>query len=163
MAAVARVVNTAAMTLLKQSEGCRLNAYLDMAGVWTIGWGHTGPNILPGLVWTQAAADAALAQDVAAVAEEVSAQFSPALALNDNQFGALVVFAYNIGVHAFAGSTACGRVRIGDFARVPSAMRMWCRVRDAKTGRLVPSPGLRARREREVALWSTPVTPANDH
>lgn len=155
-----RTLPPQALTLLRDSEGCRLSAYLDGAGIWTIGWGHTGPEVLPGLAWTQAQADAALSHDIAAVAAELDGMFSPAIALNPNQFGALVVFAYNIGVHGFAGSTACGRVRVGDFARVPAAMRMWCRVRDPKSGRLVPSPGLRARREREVALWNTPAAPA---
>lgn len=44
--------------LTKFNEGCRLTAYQDGGGVWTIGWGHTGPDILEGLVWPQDKADA---------------------------------------------------------------------------------------------------------
>lgn len=49
---------------LKKDEGLRLKAYQDTVGVWTIGYGHTGPEVKPGLVWTEAQAEAALADDV---------------------------------------------------------------------------------------------------
>jgi lysozyme len=50
----------AGLNLLKQLEGRRLNAYQDQAGIWTIGYGHTGPEVNAGLVWSQAQADATL-------------------------------------------------------------------------------------------------------
>ena len=49
---------------LKKDEGLRLKAYKDTVGVWTIGYGHTGPEVVPGLVWTEAQAEAALVDDV---------------------------------------------------------------------------------------------------
>ena len=49
---------------LKVDEGLRLVAYKDTEGVWTIGYGHTGPEVKPGLVWTEAQAEAALVDDV---------------------------------------------------------------------------------------------------
>lgn len=49
---------------LKKDEGLRLEAYKDTVGVWTIGYGHTGPEVKPGLVWTEAQAEAALVDDV---------------------------------------------------------------------------------------------------
>lgn len=42
----------------KLNESCRLTAYLDKRRIWTIGWGCTGPGIIPGVTWTQAKADA---------------------------------------------------------------------------------------------------------
>lgn len=49
---------------LKKDEGLRLKAYQDTVGVWTIGYGHTGPEVKPGLVWTEAQAEAALVEDI---------------------------------------------------------------------------------------------------
>lgn len=51
---------TALLAELRTDEGCKLKAYLDTRGVWTIGYGQTGPDIHQGVVWAQAHADAAL-------------------------------------------------------------------------------------------------------
>lgn len=48
-------------------EGCRTEAYQDTTGVWTIGIGHTGPEVVPGLVWTSDQIDAAFNNDLANV------------------------------------------------------------------------------------------------
>lgn len=50
-------------TFTKKNEGCRLAAYQDTLGVWTIGYGHTGPDIYDGLIWTQAECDAVFNDD----------------------------------------------------------------------------------------------------
>ena len=50
---------------LKRDEGCRLTAYKDGGGVWTIGFGHTGAGVAAHLCWTQGEAEAALVADVA--------------------------------------------------------------------------------------------------
>ena len=44
------------LVLTKSFEQCRLTAYQDPLGIWTIGWGHTGPEVVSGLTWTQALA-----------------------------------------------------------------------------------------------------------
>lgn len=49
---------------LQRDEGCRLTAYRDTVGVWTIGYGHTGPEVRQGLTWTQAQADQQLDADI---------------------------------------------------------------------------------------------------
>jgi lysozyme len=147
--------NNAGLALIKQLEGCRLTAYLDIAGVWTIGYGHTGHEVVPGLAWTQAHADDALQSDIT--------QFATGLAgvvpesLNDNQFSALVIFAFNIGLEAFEGSTACRLVNESNLVAVPAAMAMWNKVRDPSTGALVVSTGLQNRRNAEIGLWNAPV------
>src|ERR1700744_4935469 len=51
--------------LIKQHEGCRLEAYCDTRGVLTIGYGHTGHLIVEGTVWTQEQADDEFAADLA--------------------------------------------------------------------------------------------------
>ena len=157
----------AGLALLKQWEGCILYAYDDandqpvkpgqqVLGTLTIGYGHTGSDVFPGLVWTQDQADEALQNDVAVT----SAQIGPLIkvALNDNQFSAFVCFAFNIGVHAFAGSSALATANSGDFADVPAHIMLWNKT--TINGHLVVSSGLTKRRQAEVTLWSTPVAAA---
>ncbi len=65
---------------LKLDEGLRLTAYPDPlthAAPWTIGYGHTGPEVHQGLVWTPAQADAALAHDVERVLSDLAAALFP--------------------------------------------------------------------------------------
>lgn len=50
-------------TFTKQNEGCRLSAYEDTLGNWTIGYGHTGPEVTDGLIWTQAECETAFEDD----------------------------------------------------------------------------------------------------
>lgn len=52
------------LAALKRDEGCRLQAYRDSLGIWTIGYGHTGPEVRAGLVWKQEHADAELTGDI---------------------------------------------------------------------------------------------------
>ena len=149
--------NAAGLQLLKRLEGCRLTAYVDAAGIWTIGYGHTGHEVVPGLAWTQSHAEEALHSDIE--------QFSQGLQslirrpLNDNQFSALVIFAYNIGLAAFSASTALRHVNSGDFTGVPPAMLLWDKIHDRVTRQLVVSPGLLKRREAEIHLWNPAVSP----
>ena len=84
------------INLIKQFEGCRLTAYKPVAAEknWTIGYGHYGPDVAPAQKITQAQADAYLAQDLERFEKAVN---STGLALNQNQFDALVSFTYNCG------------------------------------------------------------------
>ncbi len=88
------------IALLHHYESCRLAAYPDPGSVdghpWTIGWGHTGKEVKRGLVWTQAQADAAFVQDLAAT--EAGVQRLVKVPLTQFQFDALVSFAYNVGL-----------------------------------------------------------------
>lgn len=79
--------------LIKSFEGCRLTAYKCPAGVWTIGYGHTA-GVKSGQIITQEQADAYLASDLEKYERYVE---ETGLQLNQNQFDALVSFAYNCG------------------------------------------------------------------
>ena len=92
----------ACIRLDERCEGCRLTAYQDSGGVWTIGRGHTGPEVHAGLVWTQAQADAAFMADLAAAAADVR-KFAPNC--TQGQFDALTDFAYNCGAGNLQTST----------------------------------------------------------
>ena len=101
-----------AIDLIKDFEGCRLEAYLCPAGVWTIGYGHTGSSVTEGLKITQADADALLLSDVERFARAVDTQIK--VKLSNNQRCALISFVFNVGVGALHESTLRRRLNNGE-------------------------------------------------
>jgi|SRR5579871_4423982 len=139
-------MNQIALDFLKARENCRLEAYRDSAGIWTIGWGHTGSDVTEGLVWTQAQADQALIAKVANVETTVSMQTYP-LKLSEQQAAALISFAYNEGQHAFATSQILQFVRAQKWFAAMKDLLNWTRAGSAD------SQGLLKRRCYEAALF----------
>lgn len=88
-------ISTTGLNLIKSFEGCRLTAYKCPAGVWTIGYGHTG-NVKSGQKITQAKADAYLKSDLDKFEKHVMS-YDKKYNWNQNEFDALVSFAYNVG------------------------------------------------------------------
>ena len=143
-------IGQAGLDLIKQYEGCRLAAYRCAAGVWTIGYGHTA-GVHSGMTITQAQADAYLQQDIAKFEGYVNnPTYVPITEqLNQNQFDALVSFAFNLG----AGN-----------------LRKLCKGRTAaQIARTMPNynkaagkvwAGLKRRRAAEQALFNKPVSAA---
>jgi GH24 family phage-related lysozyme (muramidase) len=130
-------------TLLKTWEGCRLSAYPDPASggaPWTIGYGHTGAEVVPGL------AEAWLEQDVAKAAGAVERLLS-GVALTPCQSDALISFCFNVGAGALKRSTLRKRLLAGESAAVVIAQELprWCK------GPNGPVKGLKRRRAAEVA------------
>ena len=135
-------------SLLKELEGCRLKAYKDVAGVWTIGFGATGPDVYEGLVISQEQADAWLRQDVKYFEEVVNTSVSTKL--NQNEFDALVCFSFNVGAAAFKNSTLFKLLNSStERTVVASEFLKWCKA----DGKVVE--GLKRRREREKSLFLT--------
>ena len=134
----------AAVEVLRTFEGLRLRAYLCPAMVWTIGYGHTA-GVRPGQVITLDEAEALLRQDIAHTEEALSRLIS--VELNAHQFGALMCFAFNIGIAAFKRSTLLARLNRGEADKVPGELRRWSHSRGIKL------PGLVRRREAEILLW----------
>ena len=95
---MARTIGQAGLELIMQFEGCRLKAYQCAAGVWTIGYGHTA-GVSAGQAITQVQAEEYLRQDCRKFERCVNdAAYVPITAqLNQNQFDALVSFAFNCG------------------------------------------------------------------
>ena len=95
--------------LLMEREGCKLKAYKDSVGVWTIGVGHTSaagrPPVRQGMIITQAQADTIFADDVAEFEDGVTLLLAGA-PIEPHQFDAFVSLAFNIGLGAFAASTS---------------------------------------------------------
>lgn len=81
--------------LITSFEGCRLQAYQDSGGVWTIGYGHTA-GVLPGMSITKAQAELYLSQDLENKEKYVN-KYNNVYHFTQNQFDALVSFCYNAG------------------------------------------------------------------
>lgn len=114
-----------ALALIKRFEGCELEAYPDPGSggdPWTIGWGATGAGIRKGVSWTQAQADARLAEDVAKFMAGVVKAAPVATA---NQRAAMTSLAYNIGLGAFTGSTLLRRHNAGNYAAAKAEFSRW--------------------------------------
>lgn len=132
------------LDLIKQFEGCRLTAYRCPADVLTIGYGHTGPDVTEGLRITPQQAEALLRGDLARFEDGVRRH---AGAATQDQFDALVSFAFNVGIGALAGSTLLKRHKAGDKARAANEFLRW-----NKAGGIV-LPGLTRRRAAERRLY----------
>lgn len=137
---------------LKEQEGCVLHKYKDTAGRWTIGIGHLikpGENIRDTI--TLGEAYALLEVDLLSAAGEVDR--SVTVALNDNEFSALISFTFNEGVTAFHNSTLRTLLNAGNRAAAAEQFLRWNKVRNPATGELEPSEALRNRRLREQQLF----------
>lgn len=137
--------NAAGVALIEEFEGCRLTAYQDSVGVWTIGYGHTGPDVHIALRITQAQADALLAEDLASFEKCVNDAVSHSI--TPNQFAALVSFAYNLGCQALRGSTLLHLLNQGDVSGAADQFQYWTHAGG------VILPGLVRRRVAEKALF----------
>ena len=141
-----RKANDKTIKLVEVSESCRLTAYRCPSGLWTIGYGHTGPEVVEGMVITPEQALDYLRKDLGEAEQAVETLVKQTL--TDDQFGALVDFVYNCGTGAFMGSTLLQLIRTGQFSKVPDELKKW---HHGKGG--VDLPGLMARRAAEAAMW----------
>lgn len=138
--------------LIQTFEGLRLTAYQDQAGVWTIGWGHTGADAFEGNTITRARADALLLADLAEAQTAVNRRVLAHRPLTQAQFDALVSFHFNTG--ALAGDTGVLRkLRARRDDEVDDEMRRWVFVTDPATGAKKKSAGLIRRRNAEAVMF----------
>jgi lysozyme len=151
----------AGTALLQQCEGFRAVPYDDrtglpvtpggvIAGTLTVGYGHTGSNVIAGQAWTEPQALHQLSNDLAPLVMGLSRIITANL--TDNEFSALVCLAYNVGFTALANSALNGgtlyAVNLGTFGMVPGHIASW-----NKAGGVI-LPGLVGRRAAEVKLWN---------
>ena len=137
---------------IKSSEGLVLTAYPDPGSKdgnpWTIGYGTTrinGKAVPKGLKITKEQAEQYLINDLKDFAKKIDNVID--VPLNDNQYGALLSFSYNVGFHAFTGSTLLRNLNKKDYNSVPAQMMRW----NKNDGKVMT--GLTNRRKAEVALW----------
>ncbi|WP_376956424.1 glycoside hydrolase family protein (plasmid) [Azospirillum sp. A26] len=141
-------VTQAAVDLVKHFEGLYLKAYLCPAGVPTVAWGHTGPDVVMGMTVTLAQAEQLLAADLAEAAADVDRYVK--VPLTDDQRGALASFVFNLGAGSLASSTLLKLLNVGD-AGAAEQFGRW--VNATVNGKLTKLPGLVARRAAEQALF----------
>lgn len=134
--------------LIKSFEGLELEAYLCPADIWTIGYGHTG-DVKEGDTITKAEAEDLLDKDLEKFRSGVN--ICVKVPLNENQFGALVSFAYNVGIGSLQSSTLLKLLNAGDYDAAADQFPRW-----NKSGGKVLT-GLTRRREAERAVFLTPV------
>lgn len=152
-------VNEETVKLVARWEGFKPRAYICPAGVLTVGYGTTnraglpGVKITPDTVVTERQAEEWLRKGL----DKFAAQIRPSITapLNENQFGAFVSLAYNIGPSAFRQSSALRHFNAGDTDKAAAAIMLWNKA--TVNGKRQVLQGLVNRREDEVRLFNTPV------
>jgi lysozyme len=143
-------VNKAGKDLIKRFEGCKLKAYRCPALLWTISWGLTfypdGTKVKEGDVITQQQAEDYFNAIVDDFAKKVDALIKSNV--SENNFSALVSFAYNVGMGNFQRSTLLRKVNANPKDKtIPAEMKKWVRA----NGEVLK--GLVRRREAEAKLY----------
>jgi lysozyme len=145
---MARRINAAGLSLVKQWEGLKNTAYRDVAGVLTIGYGHTSaagaPTVTPGMAIGDQEAERILKADLAKF--EARVERFVKVPLTDNQFATLVSFDFNTG--ALDKSTLLKKLNKGDYGAVPVELMKWVNAGGKKV------QGLVNRRAAEAGLWA---------
>lgn len=139
-----RAINAAGLAIVKRSEGLRLKAYICPAGVLTIGYGSTGPHVKPGMTITEDQAEGLLRSDLRRFEDGVA---QLAKVATDNQYSAMVSFAFNVGLEALKTSTLLRKHNEGDYAGAKAEFARW----NKGGGKVLP--GLVTRRADEAELY----------
>jgi len=163
-----RRISAEGLAKLQQWEGLRLEAYKDSAGIWTVGYGHTGlvrgQPIGQFTEITKEEAEKLLKNDLDGF--ERSVERLVKVPLTDGEHAALVSFQFNTG--GLEGSTLLKKLNRGERESVPEEMARWNKI--TVKGKKVVSEGLINRRAKEISLWtsgkgqapsSAPVTPSS--
>lgn len=144
-----RQLNSETLDLIKSYEGWYAQAYKDPVGIWTIGYGHTDmagpPKVTPNLVLTREEGEDLLRKDLKKYQNAVDRLVK--VPLNDNQYGALTSFTFNLGEGNLSKSTLLKKVNAGDFRGAANEFLKWNRA----GGKVLN--GLTRRREAERVLF----------
>ena len=138
-------IGKAGLDLIKSFEGWRDTAYICPAGVLTIGYGSTGPHVKAGMKITPERGEDLLREDLDRFEKAVTRLVT--VPLRQNQYDALVSFAFNVGISALERSTLLKRVNARLFDQAAAEFAKWNRA----GGR--PLAGLTRRRAAEAALF----------
>jgi lysozyme len=138
-------LGSAGEDLIKSFETLRLTAYQDPGGIWTCGWGHTGPDVVEGTTCTPEQAEVWLQEDTQKAVNAVDTSIQTNI--SQAQFDALVSFTFNVGVGAEGHSMLARLVNARNFAGAAAEFPKWNHIDG------VPSAGLSRRREAERTLF----------
>ena len=123
MAACTAGAIAGSLALIPAYEGVRYEPYQDVAGVWTICYGHTGSDIQPGKLYTDAECKALLHDDLTKVRRAVDPMIK--VSIDDNTRAAIYSFVYNVGPGAFSRSTMLRKLNAGDISGACEEMKRW--------------------------------------
>jgi lysozyme len=141
-----RAIPEAAREIVREFEGYKAKAYKCPAGVWTVGYGHTGPEIVAGLEITKRQGELFLTEDLVKAAKRIEARIGSIVReLTPNQYAALLSFVFNLGAGDW---TLWKRLKARDFDGVPAQLARFVNAGGKKL------PGLVRRRNAEIELWS---------
>ena len=139
-------ISNKGVNFIKKFESCRLTAYKCQAGVWTIGYGHT-KGVKPGQKITKATAEKYLKNDIKEFENVVRKNVK--VPISQNQFDALVSFAFNVGANNFKKSTLLKLLNKGDYEGAAKQFDKWVYANGQR------SNGLIARRRDERRMFNT--------
>lgn len=145
---------------IKRHEALRLTSYRCEAGRLTVGWGCTGPDVVEGMVITRTEAERRLRAKLDGFERDVNFLLA-GHPVAQNEFDALVSFAFNVGSdidadkipEGLGDSTLLAKLLRGDRAGTAEQFLVWNKVRDPKTKELRVSNGLTLRRRKERLLF----------
>lgn len=132
--------------LIKEFEGLKLESYKCPAGIWTIGYGHTGKNIIKGMKITKKEAEDYLYNDLKIHSEYIKRLVK--VEINQNQTDALISLEYNIGYNAFKNSTLLKLLNQGKYLEASKEFDKWVYSNNKKLKGLI----LRRKKEKELFL-----------
>lgn len=137
------------LSLIKQFEGCKLTAYLDITGKATIGYGHT-KNVKLGDKLSLQACENLLLEDVAICEKALNTYIAKGYIFNQNQYDALISFCFNLGV---GNLTKLLSGRKNNNTAIAQAIPKYCHARI--NGKMTSITGLIRRRTAEKKLFCT--------
>jgi lysozyme len=144
------------LKIIKNFEGLRLEAYRDVAGVWTIGYGstryHDGKLVKPGdKLASELQADALFRNTLGQYEDAVTQHVK--VSMSQNQFDALVSFTYNEGTGALKESSLLVKLNEKNYDEAASHFLAWDKITDPKTGKKIVCDTLVQRRKEESRLF----------
>lgn len=139
-------ITALAAPIIAKFEGCRLEAYQDVAGIWTIGYGQTGPDIAEGLVWSSLEATQMLQVSVGELVHDLLPLIEVELPIS--AIPPLVSLVYNIGIEAFEHSHVLKYINANELTLAANAILSW----DHAGGKVRPILEKRRKEERELFL-----------
>lgn len=140
-----RQISAAGLAHIKHFEGCRLASYYCVAGRCTIGYGHTGPDVKPGMKITQERADELLRQDLRGAEQAVADLVK--VPLTSGQHAALVDLIFNLGRTAIGKSTLIRKLNAKDYGGASEELMRWVH----SGGQIIA--GLQRRRLAAREMW----------
>lgn len=140
------MIPEALLALIRKFEGLRLKPYRCPAGVPTIGYGHTGPDVRMDMSPISEPVAEAMMQQDAEVFHRAAGKLSPGLWLDEDKHAAIADFCFNLGTTRYKASTLRRKVNAGDWEGAAEELQKWVWGGGRKL------PGLVARRTAEAAL-----------